>query len=57
VVVRISVLDRLLNWFERRKKVREGALFHELDQWDTPRQLLDEVTDKVRKKGKGYRDD
>jgi hypothetical protein len=59
MVVNESFLDRLARWFEhgRRKTVRKGALFHELDEWHVPNEAIDEVAKKVRKKTRGDRDE
>jgi hypothetical protein len=49
--------ERLLNWLQFRKKtVREGGLFHELNQVSLPTEAIEEVAEKVKEKNRGYRD-
>jgi len=48
--------ERILNWFFRRKKaVREGGLFHELDKRRVADEAIEEAVEKVKSKTKGYR--
>ena len=49
--------ERLLNWlFLRKKTVRDGGLFHELDRRRVADEAIVEVADKMRARSKGYRD-
>jgi hypothetical protein len=57
MVVSQTLGERLLNWlFERRKRVRDSGLFHELDQRRVADEAIEEVAEKVKEKSKGYRD-
>jgi hypothetical protein len=48
--------ERILNWlFLRRKTVREGGLFHELDKRRVADEAIEEAVEKVKSKTKGYR--
>ena len=56
MVVSQPLGERLLNWlFHRRKRVREGGLFHELDHRRVADEAIDEVAEKLKEKTKGYR--
>jgi len=61
VVVSTSLRERILDWLAHWREhgwgttVRKGGLFHELDQRHLPIEVIDEVTEKVKKKTSGYR--
>jgi hypothetical protein len=57
MVVRDPLGERLLNWLFRRKKtVREGGLFHELDHRRVADEAIEEVAEKMKARSNGYRD-
>jgi hypothetical protein len=56
MVVKAPLGERFLNWvFYRKKKVRDGSLFHELDHRRVVDEAIDEAAEQLKEKTKGYR--
>ena len=56
-MVKEPLLERFLNWvYFRKKRVSQGALFHELDHRRVVDETIEEAAEKLKEKTKGYRD-